>query len=57
VSSKRFIDLTAFDRTNNTVWVMAQNVSGATFDLTAAMLSIGGDEAAGAVSHIKCADS
>jgi hypothetical protein len=41
VSSTRFIDLTAFAWTNNTVRVMARNISGATFDLAAATLSVG----------------
>jgi hypothetical protein len=41
VSSTRFIDLTAFAWTNNTVRVMARNISAATFDLTAATLSVG----------------
>ena len=40
VSSARFIDLTAFAWTNNTVRVMARNISGATFDLAAATLSV-----------------
>jgi hypothetical protein len=40
VSSTRFIDLTAFAWTNNTVRVMARNISGATFDLAAATLSV-----------------
>jgi hypothetical protein len=41
VSSTRFIDLTAFAWTNNTVRVMARNISGATFDLAAATLAVG----------------
>jgi hypothetical protein len=40
VGSTRFIDLTAFAWTNNTVRVMAWNISGATFDLAAATLSV-----------------
>jgi hypothetical protein len=44
VRSTRFIDLTAFAFTNNTVQVMARNISGATFDLAAATLSVGGGE-------------
>ncbi len=40
VSSTRFIDLTAFAWTNNSVRVMARNISGATFDLAAATLSV-----------------
>lgn len=40
VSSTRFIDLTAFAWTNNTVRVMARNISDATFDLAATTLSV-----------------
>jgi hypothetical protein len=40
VSSTRFIELDAFTWTNNTVRVMARNVSGAAFDLGAATLSL-----------------
>ncbi len=40
VSSTRFIDLTVFALTDNTVRVMASNISGATFDLAAATLSV-----------------
>jgi hypothetical protein len=40
VSSTRFIDLTAFAWTNNTVRVMARNNSGATCDLASATLSV-----------------
>jgi hypothetical protein len=40
VSSTRFIDLTAFAWTNNTVRVMARNISGATFDLAAVTLAV-----------------
>jgi hypothetical protein len=39
VSSTRFIDLTAFARTTDTVRVMAPNISGAASDLAAAALS------------------
>jgi hypothetical protein len=39
-SSTRFIELDAFTWTNNTVRVMARNVSGAAFDLGAATLSV-----------------
>ena len=39
-SSTRFIELDAFARTNNTVRVLARNVSGAAFDLGAATLSV-----------------
>ncbi len=41
VSATHFIDLTAFAWTNNTVRVMTRNISGATFDLAAATLSVG----------------
>jgi len=41
VSSNRFIELYAAVRSNNTVRVMARNISGATFDLAAATLSVG----------------
>jgi len=41
VRSTRYIDLTAFAWTNNTVRVSARNISGATFDLAAATLSVG----------------
>lgn len=41
VSSTQFTDLTAFALANNTVRVMARNISGATFDLAAATLSVG----------------
>ena len=41
VSSMRFIDLTAFAWTNKTVRVVARNISGVTFDLAAATLSVG----------------
>ena len=40
VGSTRFIGLTAFAWTNNTVRVMARNISGATFDLAALALSV-----------------
>jgi hypothetical protein len=40
VSSTRFIDLTAFTWIITTVRVMARNISGATFDLAAATLSV-----------------
>jgi len=40
VSSTRFIDLDAAVWSNNTVRVMARNISGATFDLAAATLSV-----------------
>lgn len=40
VSSTRFIDLTAFAWTNNTVRVMPLRISGATFDLAATTLSV-----------------
>jgi hypothetical protein len=39
-SSTRFIELDAFTWSNNTVRVMARNVSGAAFDLGAATLSV-----------------
>ena len=39
-SSTRFIELDAFTWTNNTVRVLARNVSGAAFDLGAATLSV-----------------
>jgi triphosphoribosyl-dephospho-CoA synthetase len=40
-NSTRFIELDAFTWTNNTVRVMARNISpGATFDLAAATLSV-----------------
>jgi len=41
VSSTRFIELNAAVWSNNTVRVMARNISGATFDLAAATLSVG----------------
>jgi hypothetical protein len=41
VSSTRFIELDAAVWSNNTVRVMARNISAATFDLAAAMLSVG----------------
>lgn len=41
VSSTRFIELDAAVRSNNTVRVMARNISAATFDLGAATLSVG----------------
>lgn len=41
VSSTRFIELDAAVWSNNTVHVMARNISGATFDLAAATLSVG----------------
>jgi len=41
VSSTRFIELNAAVWSNNTVRVMARNISAATFDLTAATLSVG----------------
>jgi hypothetical protein len=41
VSSTRFIELDAAVWSNNTVRVMARNISAATFDLAAATLSIG----------------
>jgi len=41
VSSTRFIELSAAVWSNNTVRVMARNISGATFDLAAATLSVG----------------
>jgi hypothetical protein len=40
VSSTRLINLTAFAWTNNTVQVMARNISAATFDLAALTLSV-----------------
>jgi hypothetical protein len=40
VSSTRFIELDAAVWSNNTVRVMARNISGATFDLAAATLSV-----------------
>jgi hypothetical protein len=39
-SSTRFIELDAFTWTNNTVRVMARNISGSSFDLGAATLSV-----------------
>jgi hypothetical protein len=41
VSSTRFIELNAAVWSNNTVRVMARNISAATFDLAAATLSAG----------------
>ncbi len=41
VSSTRFIELNAAVRSNNTVRVMARNISAATFDFAAATLSVG----------------
>jgi len=41
MSSTRFIELNAAVWSNNTVRVMARNISGATFDLAAATLSVG----------------
>ena len=41
VSSTRFIELDAAVWSNNTVRVMARNISGATFDLAAVTLSVG----------------
>jgi len=41
VSSTRFIELNAAVWSNNTVRVMARNISAATFDLAAATLSVG----------------
>jgi hypothetical protein len=41
VSSTRFIELDAAVWSNNTVRVMERNISGATFDLAAATLSVG----------------
>jgi hypothetical protein len=41
VSSTRLIELDAAVWSNNTVQVMARNISGATFDLAAAALSVG----------------
>ena len=41
VSSTQFIELDAAVWSNNTVRVMARNISGATFDLAAATLSVG----------------
>ena len=41
VSSTRFIELDASVWSNNTVRVMARNISAATFDLTAVTLSVG----------------
>jgi len=41
VSSTRFIELDAAVWSNNTVRVMTRNISGATFDLAAAALSVG----------------
>lgn len=41
VSSTRFIELDATVWSNNTVRVMARNISAATFDLAAATLSVG----------------
>jgi hypothetical protein len=41
VSSTRFIELSAAVWSNNTVRVLARNISGATFDLAAATLSVG----------------
>ena len=40
VSSTRFIELNAAVWSNNTVRVMARNISAATFDLAAATLSV-----------------
>jgi hypothetical protein len=40
VSSTRFIELDAAAWSNNTVRVMARNISGATLDLAAAALSV-----------------
>jgi len=40
VRSPRFIHLAASAWTNNTVRVMARNISGATFDLAATTLSV-----------------
>ena len=40
VSSTRFIELDAAVWSKNTVRVMARNISGATFDLAAATLSV-----------------
>ena len=42
VSPARLIELNGAVWSNNTVWVMARNVSGATFDLAVAKLSVGG---------------
>lgn len=39
-SSPRFIDLTNYAWTNNKMWVMARNISGATFDLASTKLSV-----------------
>ena len=39
-SSTRFVELDAFAWTNNTVRVLARNISGASFDLGAATLSV-----------------
>jgi len=41
VSSMRFIELDAAVWSNNTVRVTARNISGATFDLAGATLSVG----------------
>jgi hypothetical protein len=41
VSSTRFIDLTAFVCSNETVRLMVRNISGTRFDLAAATLSVG----------------
>ena len=41
VSSTQFMELDAAVWLNNTVRVMARNISGATFDLAAATLSVG----------------
>jgi len=41
LSTTRFIDLAAVVWANNTVRVMARNISGATFDLAAVALSVG----------------
>jgi hypothetical protein len=41
VSSTRFIELDAAVWSNNTVRVMARNISAATFDLAAATLPVG----------------
>jgi hypothetical protein len=41
LSSTRFIEFDAAMWSNNTVRVMARNISGATFDLAAATLSVG----------------
>jgi len=41
VSPTRFIELDSAVWSNNTVRVVARNISGATFDLAAATLSVG----------------